>query len=248
MSTQLRGPYRVVFLDIGETIVHASPPFEQVAGEVAAALGATVDPNRMRDTARASFERVATLPSAERYSTNTARSKAFWTRFYADLGRAFDVSATDDFARRLYERFTRFEAYAPMPGAIDTLRRLNRLGACLVAASNWEGWLELLLAQLNLDRYFQSLVVSGRIGVEKPDRRFFEQALRQAGVAASEAVHVGDSYLSDVEGAHQAGIDAIWLNTGSGPARDCPSITELVQLPELLRDHLAAPAWTPVEA
>jgi putative hydrolase of the HAD superfamily len=247
MPTQLRGPYRVVFLDIGETLVHASPPFEQVAVEVAAALGATVDPGSMRDSARQSFERVVTLPSAERYTINTARSKAFWTSFYADLGRAFDIRATDDFARRLYQRFTRFEAYAPIPGAVATLRRLNRLGARLVAASNWEGWLDLLLAHLKLDRFFHSLVVSGRIGVEKPDRRFFEQALRQAGVAASEAVHVGDSYLADIEGARQADIDAIWLNTGGAPARDCPSITDLAQLPELLRNHLAAPPWTPVE-
>ena len=247
MPTQLRGPYRVVFLDIGETLVHASPPFEQVAAEAAAAFGATVDPGRLRDTARASFERVVTLPSAERFTTNTARSKAFWTSFYADLGRAFDIHATDDFARRLYQRFTRFEAYAPIPGAVDTLRRLNRLGARLVAASNWEGWLDLLLAHLNLDRFFHSLVVSGRIGVEKPDRRFFEQALRQADVEASEAVHVGDSYLSDIEGASQAGIDAIWLNTGGDPARDCPSITDLAQLPELLRDHLAVPPWTTVD-
>ncbi|MDE7294632.1 MAG: HAD family hydrolase [Oscillospiraceae bacterium] len=46
----------------------------------------------------------------------------------------------------------------------------------------------------------------------KPRREIFELALKSIGINAHEAVHIGDSFSSDVKGALAAGINAVWLN------------------------------------
>ena len=62
------------------------------------------------------------------------------------------------------------------------------------------------------------------MGVEKPDPRIFRIALERAGVAATEAVYVGDLYSIDVVGARAAGLSAILMDPGAcWGARDCPS-------------------------
>lgn len=58
------------------------------------------------------------------------------------------------------------------------------------------------------------LVTSEKAGAYKPDRRIFEAALRQAGVLAQDAVHIGDSAANDRDAARAVGIDALWLDRG----------------------------------
>ena len=63
------------------------------------------------------------------------------------------------------------------------------------------------------------------VGVEKPDPRIFHLALERAGVAAAEAVYVGDLYSVDVVGARAAGLSAILMDPGAcWGSRDCPSV------------------------
>jgi putative hydrolase of the HAD superfamily len=68
------------------------------------------------------------------------------------------------------------------------------------------------LKQLGLAHYFDFFVVSGILGIEKPDSRIFQAAIAQAGQDVSELVYIGDSVFHDVEGAQGAGMDAILVD------------------------------------
>lgn len=46
----------------------------------------------------------------------------------------------------------------------------------------------------------------------KPRKELFQLALGSTGLNCDEVVHIGDSLSSDVRGAGEAGINAIWLN------------------------------------
>lgn len=46
----------------------------------------------------------------------------------------------------------------------------------------------------------------------KPDRLIFDEALKKAGVAAHEAVYVGDNYYADILGAINAGMAAVLVD------------------------------------
>lgn len=67
---------------------------------------------------------------------------------------------------------------------------------------------------LGLSRWFapESIVVSGAVGVAKPDPRIFHIACERLGTRPEDCVYVGDSFASDVVGATSAGMPVVWFN------------------------------------
>ena len=55
------------------------------------------------------------------------------------------------------------------------------------------------------------MIISEEVGINKPNPRLFEIALERNGVAAKDALMIGDSYSSDIEGAKAANIDQLWI-------------------------------------
>src|SRR5207244_2287202 len=90
----------------------------------------------------------------------------------------------------LYAEFQRLENWRLYPDARPTLEALRAHGYVLGVVSNWEEWLEDLLLALEVHHLFQVVVGSGPFGQAKPHPSIFLEALRLAGVAPSEAVHV----------------------------------------------------------
>ena len=50
------------------------------------------------------------------------------------------------------------------------------------------------------------------IGYDKPDVRFYEEALRRCGLQPSEVLMIGDSMTTDILGAQAAGMDALFFD------------------------------------
>jgi putative hydrolase of the HAD superfamily len=72
---------------------------------------------------------------------------------------------------------------------------------------------------------------SALVGVEKPDPAIFRAALTALGVAAEEALYVGDLYEVDVVGARAAGIEAVLLlPNAAAPGPECRRVESLVAL------------------
>ena len=59
---------------------------------------------------------------------------------------------------------------------------------------------------------FAGHVTASAAGAAKPDARIYAALLEMAGVEAHQVVHIGDDPLTDVVGAMQAGMQAVWLN------------------------------------
>jgi putative hydrolase of the HAD superfamily len=100
-----------------------------------------------------------------------------------------------------------------MPGVEDTLDYLDEKGYRLAVVSNFSYPTvpERILAQFGLDRHFDAVVISGRIGYRKPHPAIFEQAVRELGIRTEEAVMVGDNPTEDVYGAKRVGMKAYQL-------------------------------------
>lgn len=73
------------------------------------------------------------------------------------------------------------------------------------------------LSRTTLPRYFAAIVISGEIGVGKPDPRVFSMALQRLGADAGDTIMVGDSLPRDVVGAQRAGLRAVWVGRGATP-------------------------------
>jgi putative hydrolase of the HAD superfamily len=61
-----------------------------------------------------------------------------------------------------------------------------------------------------VEQLFDAIVISEEVGVRKPDRRIFDLTLTRLGVEADDAVFVGDHPETDIRGAQEAGMRAIW--------------------------------------
>ncbi len=68
-----------------------------------------------------------------------------------------------------------------------------------------------LLKTHDLDKLFNSIVVSGAVNKRKPSPEIFERALKALGVSASETVFVGDTLDADIEGAKAVGMKAVYI-------------------------------------
>lgn len=63
---------------------------------------------------------------------------------------------------------------------------------------------------LQIEHYFDIILVSEWEGMKKPDERIFLKALNQLQVAPCESVFVGDHPENDVRAAKQVGMKGIW--------------------------------------
>lgn len=96
--------------------------------------------------------------------------------------------------------------------------------------SNWDSTLPELLDRLDLTRRLDGVVVSALVGASKPAPEIFETALAAAGVAAHEALHVGDSPADDYEGALGAGLPALLLDRAGLAHEGIESIRSLREI------------------
>jgi putative hydrolase of the HAD superfamily len=93
------------------------------------------------------------------------------------------------------------------------------------------------LHKVGLLDYFDPIVVSGDHGYRKPDRRLFQLALDGMGVAAENALYVGNDAYRDVFGAQAAGMRTVMFDSGQGTGAypDCVPDHTITDFRDLLK-------------
>lgn len=122
-------------------------------------------------------------------------------------------------------------------GAKELLEYLKKKGYKLVMLSN--GFTEIQykkIKNVGFENIFDVVILSDVVGVNKPDSKIFEYALEKSATRAKETIMIGDSYLADIQGAMDAGIDQIWYNPNGVKADKIPTyeISHLDQIKNIL--------------
>lgn len=121
------------------------------------------------------------------------------------------------------------------PLALTVLRQVRAAGLVVGVVSNSNGSARALLSGAGLGKALDFVIDSSEVGVEKPDPRIFRLGLERAGVAAGEAVYVGDLYSVDVLGSRAAGLGGILLDPrGFWGPRDCDMARDLIEAAGLI--------------
>jgi putative hydrolase of the HAD superfamily len=220
---------KIVFFDAGETILHPHPSFSELFASVCRTAGHAVTPADVeRVQARLAphlmdLEHDADDDDARPYagsSLDEGEARRFWRylyrRFVGELG--IDDESLPD---ALFAKFTDLSTYKLFDDVLPALQDLREEGLRLGLISNFERWLEELLVELDVGHLFDVTLISGVAGIEKPDSRIYELALHEAGVAAHEAVHVGDSPTMDAAPASAVGMEVVLLDR-AGRYEDAP--------------------------
>jgi putative hydrolase of the HAD superfamily len=99
-----------------------------------------------------------------------------------------------------------------IPGTAEMLESLAgryRLG--LLSNFTYPPAVEHILACVGLQRCFDELLISGRLGVRKPHPTVFAELTRRLGLTPAEIVFVGDELQADIVGAQKAGMRTVWM-------------------------------------
>jgi putative hydrolase of the HAD superfamily len=230
---------RAVLFDAGETLVHPAPSFPELFVRTLAREGYEV---AIADVVAASSSVFVRFSEAarddDRWTTSPERSARFWTGVYERMLAALGLGTNDGLPAALYATFTDLGNYALFDDVPATLDALEGRGLALGVVSNFEAWLEDLLTSLGVRERFASRVISGVVGVEKPDPAIFRVALDELGVDPREAVYVGDNPEFDVGPAEAVGMRAILIDRrGRFPDHRGPVVTDLRHLPAALDER-----------
>lgn len=92
------------------------------------------------------------------------------------------------------------------------------------------------VSNTGLGKYFENIIISEVVGVNKPDKAIFTHAINLVGAEVHQSLMIGDSLEADVYGALNFGMDAIYFNpAGLEKPADVPlQITALKDLLLLL--------------
>lgn len=228
----------IVFFDAGETLLHPDPSFPELFARTCREAGRTLDARQIElivsGVGAHRMLEVAAGSGVEQPSLSAEDSHRYWTFLYKQF--LAEVGIEDDgLAERLYEVFSSSASYKLFDDVVPALTALEDEGYRLGLISNFEGWLEKMLVELEIGHRFAIAVISGLEGVEKPDPEIYRIALEKAGVDGARAAHVGDSPTTDVAPATEAGITAILLDRhGRYPDTSGVSIASLEELPALV--------------
>lgn len=255
----------VVLIDLDETLIHDVASTRAAYGATladAAAQGgwdAAVAAAAVEAAAERLWGASATAPYCQRIGISAG--EGMWATFA--LGddpdtlalRAFAPSyrrqawragletlgvADPDLVADLAERFVweRGRRQIPFDEAVGVLCALRAAGHHLVLLTNGDRDLQRRkVAASGLLPLFDGVVISGLLGIGKPDPAIFVHALGLVGGRPEAAVMVGDSPHRDIAGANAAGIRGVWVDRGLGappPPNAWRTVPNLNPLPELI--------------
>ena len=130
----------------------------------------------------------------------------------------------------LYTAFTKKEVWTIFDDVFPTLEKLKERGIGTGIISNWDVRLPALLDTLGLTHYFDPIIISSQVGIEKPKSEIFEIACEKANRHKHEVIYIGDQIDFDVHAPIALGLRALLIERDSSPS----SIHSISSLSEVL--------------
>lgn len=127
---------------------------------------------------------------------------------YEALGVTGDAAAT----QASYE-YNLSQGHYFMPGAVELLETLcGRYKLYMVTNGNEKVQVS-RLASAGIEKYFEDIFISQRIGYDKPRIEYFQRCFeKMPHFEPGEMIIIGDSLTSDIQGGINAGIHTCWFN------------------------------------
>lgn len=143
-----------------------------------------------------------------------------WTSALAGLGVGAvpaHAYAPELAARFRAERLPRQTLFPEVTAVLQALRAQPQYALALLTNGAPDIQRDKLMGA-GLAPYFEVIVVSGEVGVGKPDPRIYAHTLDALGVDAAGATMIGDSLRNDITGAQRSGLRAIWVRRATDAA------------------------------
>lgn len=226
---------RVITCDVTGTLVSFLGKIEDHYGTAARTCGVELPPDKMPMIApcfnRAYRETTSAFPC---FGNDEISSKEWWrhcvSRSFELVGITMTQTEKDMVFQRVYSKFGSHATYGAFPDALPFLKWCHRRGIATGIISNAdERYGDSILPMLDLGEEIRFCTFSKNVGYEKPSRRIFEAAMKQAEpwlclansdnvegscppLKPDEVLHIGNDFKKDYVGATDAGFHAILLD------------------------------------
>jgi putative hydrolase of the HAD superfamily len=219
---------KVLFFDVGGTLIRTAQPVGFYYAAMASHYGVKAEAEELQAGFKKAWKKNALRDPVE--GARVKDDKAWWKSVVKDswaesiLPESFPF---DDYFEELYAWFERPELWRVYPEVEGVLEELRSEGVRMGVLSNWDRRLRTILKGLELDFYFEAMLISSELGVEKPHRLIFDKALECFQIKAGQAVLIGDEEVYDQAGAIAAGWNYALVRRPEKDLRD--ALAELRQ-------------------
>ena len=112
----------------------------------------------------------------------------------------------------------------PIQGTVDVLADVRGTGIRLAALSNWSAEkFPIARERYRFLDWFETIVISGEVGIAKPDPRIFRHLLERTGLEAAATVYV-DDVPANVSVAADLGMTALRFTGPASLRRDLEAL------------------------
>lgn len=222
--------YDIVFLDVDKTLLWVDVDVEGYVEDLASY--STNGPLTVEKAVRPVWEGMRNhIEHNVNYQTE-GELEDFKRRNQRRTADTLDLDVPEEVLRDVSDRRILFNPY---PESERVLTELKTSGYGLYVVSNWDVQLESVLGDLGWTDYFDGIIASAVVGSEKPEPGIFEEALNMCGASHDRVVHVGNDPVSDVKGATNFGLDAVFVNRSGEEAPEAvATMPDLSPLPDWL--------------
>lgn len=222
---------KFVLLDLDDTLFDFHAAERAALRATLTEMGVAADDNVIELYSRINAEHWRMLERGE-----MTRAEILTGRFDA-LYREIGVSCDSVKTQSIYEYRLSLE-HPLFDGAWEVLEELSG-SYLLYAVSNGTALVQdRRIADSGIDRFFDGIFISQRVGADKPSSEFFDYCFSHIeGFDKAEAIIVGDSQSSDILGGKNAGILTCLMNPHGYEIRVTPDyeIRSVRELPALLK-------------
>lgn len=209
---------KTIFFDAAGTIFYVSHGVGFHYSKIAAKYGVQVDSLYIDQRFHDAYGKSSPIAFSGVSPSAMQQEEKLWWRDLVKL--VFEEVAFPEFELFFEEVYSFFQqneneqerAWTLFPETIEVLEHLSALQHPIGLISNFDSRIESILKNLKIFHFFQTITYSSEAGFAKPSVQIFQQALKKADCKSTDAVHIGDHLVFDVEGAQNAGIQAIFID------------------------------------
>jgi len=94
---------------------------------------------------------------------------------------------------------------------IEVVKKLKKKYKVGILSNHVQEWIKKVLKNYKIEKLFDSVTVSSKVGARKPNALIYFEALKKLSVKPEESVFIADEVAEDLVAASGLGIKTIWL-------------------------------------
>jgi HAD superfamily hydrolase (TIGR01549 family) len=236
---------KAIFLDFGNTLVDESIFIPAAQMGIVRFVRDSIESNEDEATLYEKFKKTDSGLPSDHILRKNIRDNELFPRMckYKNFAAACGLDLDEKGLAEMMRAYDNAAAEAGLiEGTVKTLTTLQKKYKLAIVSNGYGGFVRETLRRHNLQRFFDVIVVSQEVNIQKPDMKMYASVAEMMDVKLDEVLMAGDGFEPDIAGPKQLGMKTCWINPEQKPA-PVPDmcdfiVSTLAELPEKLNGNI----------